>query len=134
MVFLSSILLIGIASTAYIYAQQQPSNQFPQSIIATSNTDTDPHALILKAIQQGNAEPRKISGFQIDLTNVVTAQVNSQVLVFVTDSSVRIIGAKVRTVTDQLIDLVSSNQANAFSLANSFFSTSHLPPGHNFEP
>jgi hypothetical protein len=118
MVFLSSTLLIGSGSTAYTYAQQESTNQFPQSIIAASNTDTDPHALILKATQQGNAEPRKVSGFEIGLKNVVTAQVNSQVLVFVTDSSVNIIGAKVRTVTDQLIDLVPSNQANAFSLAN----------------
>jgi hypothetical protein len=52
------------------------------------------------------------------MTNVVTAQVNSQVLVFVTDSSVRVLEAKVRTVSDQLIDLVPSIQANTFSLAN----------------
>ena len=32
------------------------------------------------------------------MTNVVAAQINSQVLVFVTDSSVRVIEAKVRTV------------------------------------
>jgi hypothetical protein len=52
------------------------------------------------------------------MTNVVTAQINSQLLVFVTDSSVRVLEAKVRTVSDQLIDLVPSSQANAFSLAN----------------
>jgi hypothetical protein len=52
------------------------------------------------------------------MTNVVTAQINSQLLVFVTDSSVRVIEAKVRTVSDQLIDLVPSSQANAFSLTN----------------
>ena len=52
------------------------------------------------------------------MTNVVSAQINSQVLVFVTDSSVRVVEAKVRTVSDQLIDLVPSSQANAFSLAN----------------
>ena len=52
------------------------------------------------------------------MTNVVAAQINSQVLVFVTDSSVRVVEAKVRTVSDQLIDLVPSSQANAFSLAN----------------
>ena len=52
------------------------------------------------------------------MTNVVAAQINSQVLVFVIDSSVRVLEAKVRTVSDQLIDLVPSSQANAFSLAN----------------
>jgi hypothetical protein len=49
---------------------------------------------------------------------VVTAQVSSQLLVFLTDNSVRVLEAKVRTVSDQLIDLVPSIQANAFSLAN----------------
>jgi hypothetical protein len=52
------------------------------------------------------------------MTNVVTAQINSQILVFVIDSSVRVLEAKVRTVSDQLIDLVPSSQANAFSLTN----------------
>ena len=93
--------------------------QFPQSIIASSSTDTTPHALELKAVQdEDNAEPRRVSGFKLDMTNVVTAQINSQLLVFVTDSSVRVIEAKVRTVSDQLIDLVPSSQANTFSLAN----------------
>jgi hypothetical protein len=118
MVFLSSILLIGIGSTAYTYAQGQLSNQFPQSIVAFSNTDTTPHTLELKAIQQGDAEPEKVSGFNLDTTSTFTAQINSQVLVFVTDRSVQVIEAKVRTESDQLIDLVPSTQANAFSLAN----------------
>jgi hypothetical protein len=88
--------------------------QFPQGIIASSSTDTTPHALELRAIQDGdNAEPKKVSGFKLDMTNVVAAQINSQVLVFVTDSSVRVV-----EVSDQLIDLVPSSQANAFSLAN----------------
>jgi hypothetical protein len=52
------------------------------------------------------------------MTNVVAAQINSQVLVFVTDSSVKVSEAKVRTVSDQLIDLIRSSQANAFSLTN----------------
>ena len=93
--------------------------QFPQSIIASSSTDTTPHALELKAVQdEDNAEPRRVSGFKLDMTNVVAAQINSQLVVFVTDSSVRVIEAKVRTVSDQLIDLVPSSQANTFSLAN----------------
>ena len=88
MFFLSSILLIEIGSTAYTFAQGQPSNQFPQSIIAFSNVDTTPHVLELKAIQQGDEEPRKVSGFNLDVANTVTAQINSQILLFVTDSSV----------------------------------------------
>jgi hypothetical protein len=128
-IFLSSILLIGIISSpSYAYAQQpqQSSNQrLPPSIIAASTTDTTPHALNLKATQQGeDGQPKKISGFKIDLTNVVTAQINSQVLVFATDSSLQVTGAKIRTVSGQLIDLVplTTTQANAFSIAG-------LPPG-----
>jgi hypothetical protein len=38
--------------------------------------------------------------------------------VFVTDSSIIVIEAKVKTASDQFIDLVPSTKANAFSLAN----------------
>src|SRR5215207_6612119 len=123
-IFLSSILLIGIiSSSSHVYAQQssQRSNQkFPPSITAASSTDTTPHALKLKAIQQGeDGQPKKVRGFKIDLKNVIPAQINSQVLVSITDSSMKVIGAKVRTVSGQLIDLVpsSTTRTNAFSLA-----------------
>src|ERR671922_1997799 len=94
--------------------------QFPQSISASSSTDTTPHSLELRAIQdRDNAEPRKVSGFRLDMTNVVTAQINSQLLAFVTDNSVQVIGAKIRPVSGQLIDLVPSTttHTNAFSLS-----------------
>jgi hypothetical protein len=52
-IFLSSVLLIGIiSSSSHAYAQQSP-RQFPESIIAASSTDATPHALELKATQQG---------------------------------------------------------------------------------
>ena len=111
------MLLLGISSTAYTYAQGQPSNQFPGSIIAFSNTDRTPHQLELVAIQQGDAEPN-VNEISLDITNTVSAQLNSQLLVFVTDSTIRVIEAKAKTATDQFIDLVPSTQANAFSLAN----------------
>jgi hypothetical protein len=118
MVLLSSILLMGIESTVYIPAQAQPSNQFPDSIVAFTNTDNTPHSLELSAIQQGVAEPQEVSGFSLDATNTITAQLNSQLLLFVTDSSVQIVEAKARSESDQVINLVPSTQANAFSLAN----------------
>jgi hypothetical protein len=56
------------------------------------------------------------------MTGAVSAQANSQLLVLVTDSSLRVIEAKVRPASNQVIDLVpvaSSQQATgAFSLAN----------------
>jgi hypothetical protein len=123
-IFFSIILLIGIkGSSSYTYGQQQPqqsNQQFPSSIIAASSTDTTPHALKLKATQQGeDGQPKKVSGFKIGLTNVVTAQINSPIHIFVRDISLHVIEAKVRTISDQLIDLVpSTGQTNAFSLEN----------------
>jgi hypothetical protein len=118
--FMFLLLVSPLVSGNFTFASSQTAEgQFPQSIIVASSTDTTPHALELRAIQDGdNAEPRKVSQFKLDMTNVVTAQVNSQLLVFLTDNSVRVLEAKVRTVSDQLIDLAPSTQANAFSLAN----------------
>jgi hypothetical protein len=87
--------------------------QFPQSIIASSSTETTPHFLNLKATQQGDAEPKRVSGFNLDTTNTVVAQINSAIHIFVSDSSMRVIEAKVRTVSDQLIDLVPSTTSQA---------------------
>jgi hypothetical protein len=110
---------VSLSVNIIFSSQTVEEERFPRSIIAASNTDTTPHSLELRAKQDGdNAEPRKVSGFKLDMINVVAAQINSQVLVFVIDSSVRVLEAKVTTVSDQLIDLVPSSQANAFSLAN----------------
>jgi hypothetical protein len=49
----------------FTFAQSQTAaeEQFPQSIIASSSTDTTPHSLELKAVQDGdNTEPRRVSG------------------------------------------------------------------------
>jgi hypothetical protein len=100
-------------------AKQQKDNF--QSIIASSSTDTTPHLLKLKATQQGAAASQEVSGFSLDTTNAVNAQANSQLLIFVTDTSVRVIEAKVKSASDQFIDLVPSTSpqtTNAFSLAN----------------
>ena len=113
------LVLVLVVPVYFTFSSQTvEEEQFPQNVIASSSTDTNPHLLKLKATQQGDAEPEEVSRFNLDITNVVGAQANSQLLVFVTDSSVRIIEAKVKTVSDQLIDLVPSSQANAFSLAN----------------
>jgi hypothetical protein len=57
--FFLSILSLGIiSSSSHAYAQQQPQQslqQIPSSIIADSNTEITPHALKLKATQQGEA-------------------------------------------------------------------------------
>jgi len=118
--FLILLLIVSVVAPVNITFSSQTveGGQFPQNIIASSSTDTTPHFLNLKATQQGDAEPERVSGFNLDITNTVAAQRNSQLHVFVTDNSLDVIEAKVRTESDQLIDLIPSSQANAFSLAN----------------
>ena len=73
--FLIFLLIVALVVPVNITFSSQTveEEQFPQSIIASSSTDTTPHALQLKAVQDGdNAEPRKVSGFKLDMTNVVT--------------------------------------------------------------
>ena len=83
LIFLLIVLLVVPVNVTFS-SQTVEEEQFPQSIIASSSTDTTPHSLEFKAVQDGdNAEPRKVSGFRLDMTNVVTAQINSQILVFV---------------------------------------------------
>jgi hypothetical protein len=78
-VLLLSVLLLGLDPTLQTYAQGQLSNQFPQSIIAFSSTDQTPHSLELKFIQQHqDSEPQEISGFSLNITNTLTAHINSQ--------------------------------------------------------
>ena len=105
MSFFTFLLIISLVTQVnFTFASRTVGGeQFPQSIIASSSTDTTPHSLELRATQDGdNAEPRKVSGFRLDMTNVVSAQINSRLLVFVTDSSVKVLEAKVRTVSDRL--------------------------------
>ena len=112
------LLISSLVSVNSTFASTEE-GQFPQSIIASSSTETTPHLLELKATQRGGTESR-VGGFSLDATNTVSAQMNSQLLVFVTDSSVRIMEAKVRTASNQVINLLptSSQQAGSFSLAN----------------
>jgi hypothetical protein len=126
MAFLVSLIaLSSVPSVDFTYIQSQTEGQFPESIIASSSTDTTPRLLKLKATQQAGATSQEVSGFNLDTTNAVNAQANSQLFIFVTDTSVGVIEAKARTASDQFIDLVpsaSSQTPNAFSLA-------YLPAG-----
>ena len=85
--FLIFLLMISlVVPVNFVFSSQTAEEkQFPKSIIASSSTDTTPHLLNLKATQQRDAEPERVSGFNLAMTNVVTAQINSQVLVFVTE-------------------------------------------------
>jgi hypothetical protein len=123
--FLTLLLIMSLLVPGdFTFAQSQTTvDQFPESIIASSSTDATPRLLELRAIQQADATSREVSEFDLDSANTVSAQINSQLLLFVTDNSVSIIEAKVRTAaSDQFLDLIpltSTPQAtNTFSLAN----------------
>jgi hypothetical protein len=124
-VMTSSVLLFLISSLAQVnfaHTQSQTADgQFPQNIIAFSSTDTTPNSLELLATQEEGGAVQEVGGFSLETTDNITAQPDSQLLVFVSDSSVRVIGAKASTVSGQIIDLVPSTpqqSTDAFSLAN----------------
>jgi hypothetical protein len=123
--FLTLLLIVSLLVPAGIaFAQSQTTvDQFPESIIASSSTDATPRLLELRAIQQAGTTTQEVSGFNLDSANTVNAQINSQLLLFVTDELVSIIEAKVRTAaSDQFLDLVplttTPQATNTFSLAN----------------
>jgi hypothetical protein len=123
--FLTLLLIMSLLVPAgFAFAQSQTTvGQFPESIIASSSTDATPRLLELRAIQQAGTTTQEVSGFNLDSANTVNAQINSQLLLFVTDELVSIIEAKVRTAaSDQFLDLaplITTPQAtNTFSLAN----------------
>jgi hypothetical protein len=123
--FLTLLLIMSLLVPAgFAFAQSQTTvGQFPESIIASSSTDATPRLLELRAIQQAGTTTQEVSGFNLDSANTVNAQINSQLLLFVTDELVSIIEAKVRTAaSDQFLDLVplttTPQATNTFSLAN----------------
>jgi hypothetical protein len=123
--FLTLLLIMSLlVPSGFAFAQSQTTvDQFPESIIASSSTDATPRLLELRAIQQAGTTTQEVSGFNLDSANTVNAQINSQLLLFVTDELVSIIEAKVRTAaSDQFLDLVplttTPQATNTFSLAN----------------
>lgn len=95
--------------------------QFQESIIVATNLDPTPHIIKLKATQNSEQEAVTVSGFTVDTTNVLSAPMNSQVIVFVTDPLMSVLEAKVGLEGGQLLNLArasAGSQPNAFSLTN----------------
>jgi hypothetical protein len=112
-IFLSAILISGGITTS---EGQQP---FQDSIIVTTNVDPTPHILKLKAIQDADQQDIvSANGFKIDTTNVVSAPVNSQLVVFPTDPMMSVLEAKVKFASGEFRNLNPSigQQRNTFSL------------------
>jgi len=115
-------LISSLAQVKFNFAQSQTTDgQLPQNIITSSSTDTTPNSLKLLATQEEGGAVQEVGGFSLDTADNITAQPDSQLLVFVSDSTVEVIGAKVSSASGQIIDLVpstSQQSTNAFSLAN----------------
>lgn len=109
-IFLLAVLLTG--GTVGLSAHAQIS--YPDNLFASTN-QAQLHELVLKATQE-NGQTNTVSGFKVDLTNVVSAPANSELTIFTTDNTISIIEAKVKSTTDAFIDLVKQN-TNSFSLA-----------------
>jgi hypothetical protein len=120
--FFALLLLISVLThVGFVFAQGQTiGGQFPQNIIVSSSTDPTPNSLKLLATQQEGAAVQEVSGFSLDIADNITAQPNSELLIFVSDSSVGVVGAKASTASGEIIDLLpsaSQQAANSFSLA-----------------
>ena len=93
------ILATGGAATLHVYTVPlTPATaqlQFQESIIVATNLDPTPHIIKLKATQNSEQEAVTVSGFTVDTTNVLSAPMNSQVIVFVTDPLMSVLEAKV---------------------------------------
>jgi hypothetical protein len=114
-IFLSAILVSGGISTSE--AQQA----IQDSIIVTTNVDPTPHILKLKALQDAEQQSTiRVSGFQVDTSNVISAPINSQLIVFPTDPLMSVMEVKVRLAAGEFLNLSPSlgQQHNTFSLAN----------------
>jgi hypothetical protein len=95
--------------------------QFQDSIIVTTNVDPTPHLLKLKATQNGEEETVRISEFTVDTTNILSAPMNSYVVVFATDPLMSVLEAKVGLANGDLLNLAPASaggQPNSFSLTN----------------
>jgi hypothetical protein len=112
-IFLAALLISGGITTS---EGQQP---FQDSIIVTTNVDPTPHILMLKAIQDTDQQGIvSANGFKIDTTNVVSAPVNSQLIVFPTDPTMSVLEAKIKLASGEFRNLNPSigQQRNTFSL------------------
>jgi hypothetical protein len=109
--FLVLSLLVTFSGTS-LYARAQET--FPDNIFA-STSQTQLHELVLKATQE-NGRTNTVSGFNVDLTNVITVPSGSELAIFTTDSALSINEAKLKTTTDAFIDLAKRSHSS-FSLA-----------------
>ena len=117
------LLLVSLISQVnFSFAQiQTAEGQFPLNIIVSSSADTTPNSLKLLATQIEGSGVQEVGDFSLDTADNITAQPDSELLVFVSDSSVGVVGAKAGTASGEIIDLVpspSQQATNSFSLAN----------------
>jgi hypothetical protein len=110
---IAGIILLSLFTNAGTDSIAQ-SQVFPNSIFASSS-QAQLHELLLKTTQE-NGLTNSVTGFKVDLTNVISIPANSELAIFTTDGSLTINEAKVKSSSDSYIDLVKQSQ-NSFSLS-----------------
>ena len=116
---LTGLLILTLSSVTVSSAVLNALTQetFPDNIFA-STSQAQLHELVLKATKE-NGQTNTISGFKIDkidLTNVISIPLGSELAVFTTDSALFFNEAKLKTTTDAFIDL-KKKSPSSFSLA-----------------
>jgi uncharacterized membrane protein YgcG len=109
-VFISTILIIGTGFT--VYAQQQ-------TRVFIVGSDGTTHEANLKATKDGDGQLRKVSGFEIEASNVVQINQGKDLIVFTTNPAQdQVQKVKIRNTQGQLTELQKSTGVpNTYSLA-----------------
>ena len=118
-IFIAISLVVLLISGSIAISEGQQAIQ--DSIIVTTNVDPTPHILKLKALQDAEQQSTiRVSGFKVDTGNVISAPINSQLIVFPTDPLMSVMEAKVKLATGEFLNLSPSlgQQHNTFSLTN----------------
>ncbi|MDQ3837927.1 MAG: hypothetical protein M3297_01510, partial [Thermoproteota archaeon] len=88
---------------------------YPSNIFARVDQQAQLHELVLKATQE-NGQTNTVTGFKVDLTNVVPASANSELDIITLDNVLPVVEARVKSTSDTFTDLIKKN-TNVFSLA-----------------
>jgi hypothetical protein len=116
---LSSIALLVVSiltvSHSYIIPYAAAQVTYPSNIFARVDQQAQLHELVLKATQE-NGQTNTVTGFKVDLTNVVPASANSELDIITLDNVLPVVETRVKSTSDMFTDLIKKN-TNVFSLA-----------------
>jgi hypothetical protein len=118
----TAILVVSIlgVNLSYIAPYAIAQVTYPNSIFVRANQQAELHELVLKATQE-NGQTNTVTGFKVDLTNVVPASANSELDISTFANALPVVEARVKSTSDTYTDLIKKN--------TSVFSLAELPAG-----